>query len=83
MSQYDYEASRQIAAQDFPFYALIMAAMRKADTPNSRALRQAFPDTWAELDARYNAPGGKLPEEWAQEEASISATVTLEDPEGT
>jgi len=31
MSRYDYEISKDI---DYPFYALIMAAMRKADSFN-------------------------------------------------
>lgn len=61
MSLYDYEASKRLASQDPPFYALIMAAMRKADTGNAEVLRRAFPGTWEELWARYNAPGGILP----------------------
>jgi hypothetical protein len=40
-----------------------MAAMRQADTGNSIALEQAFPETAAELRARYHAPGGILPGE--------------------
>jgi hypothetical protein len=60
MSLYDYEASRRLPT-DTPFYALIMAAMRRADTANLALLREAWPDVWAELDARYNAPGGVLP----------------------
>lgn len=61
MSRYDYEASRQLAVNNVPFYALIMAAMRKADTYNLAALQRAFPATYAELKARFNAPGGILP----------------------
>ena len=60
MSLYDYQASKQIAQEGLSFYALIMAAMRRADTDNAHRLRVAFPDTWAELEARYNAPGGLL-----------------------
>jgi hypothetical protein len=60
MSFYDYAVSREINAEDYPFYALIMAAMRQADTENATLLRKAFPGKWAELDARYHAPGGKL-----------------------
>lgn len=63
MSRYDYEISRTIHAEQYPFYALIMAAMRRADTPNLQALCMAFPDVWAELQARYNAPGGVLTHE--------------------
>jgi len=58
MSRYSYEMSRQILADDPPFYALIMAAMRKADTPNLARLQAAFPEVWAELDERYWTPGG-------------------------
>lgn len=60
MSLYDYRASRTIDA-DAPFYALIMAAMRRADTANLALLQAAWPEVWAELDARYNAAGGALP----------------------
>lgn len=63
MSQYDYHAARELLVTDVPFYALIMAAMRKADTINTERLRSAFPETWAELEARYNAPGACLPGE--------------------
>lgn len=61
MSRYDYEASKQIASNDPPFYAFIMAAMRQADTENLRWLRTAWPAVWDELEARYNAPGGVIP----------------------
>jgi hypothetical protein len=60
MSHYDYIASKEIGAADPPFYALIMAAMRKADTPNAEKLSRMWPETWDELQARYNAPGGLL-----------------------
>jgi hypothetical protein len=60
MSLHEYQASKVISAADPPFYALIMAAMRQADTFNVERLRRAFPDTWAELKARYHAPSGRL-----------------------
>lgn len=63
MSYYDYQASKVIDAEDYPFYALVMAAMRKADSDNARALCHAFPSTWSELQDRYAAPGGFLPGE--------------------
>jgi len=44
-----------------PFYALIMAAMRGADTDNLDKLRAAFPEVYRELRERYNAPGGQIP----------------------
>ena len=60
MSLHDYHASAFLASQDIAFYALIMAAMRRADTRNLQLLRTAWPEVWAELQARYNAPGGTL-----------------------
>lgn len=57
-----YEVSRGLSS-DVPFYSLIMAAMRRADSMNAIALRTAFPEVWDELQARYNAPGGILPQE--------------------
>ena len=63
MSRFDYEASKTILAlEDWPFFALVMAAMRRADTDNMARLTQAFPEVAAELEARYWAPyGGTLP----------------------
>jgi len=60
MSKYDYEASKKIVEADPPFYAIIMAAMRRADTDNAVKLRNAFPEVWVEQRLRYNAPGGYL-----------------------
>ncbi len=60
MSHFDYEISKVIAVEDPPFYALVMAAMRQADTDNLEKLKVAWPDVWAEFYARYNAPGGLL-----------------------
>lgn len=63
MSRFDYEVSKHLAAEDHPFHALVMAAMRKADDENGDKLRAAFPLVWAELWARYHAPGGLLADE--------------------
>jgi len=60
MSLYDYRESQRISASDPPFYALIMACFRKADTHNLGKLRCAFPQAWLEFGLRYNAPGGRL-----------------------
>lgn len=60
MSHYEYTVSMALDNQNPPFAALIMAAMRKADTENFQALARAFPDIETELQARYNAPGGFL-----------------------
>jgi hypothetical protein len=60
LSLYDYRLSLEIAAHDPPFYALIMAAYRKADTVNQSKLRAAWPEVIAELEQRYHVPGGYL-----------------------
>lgn len=60
MSLFDYILSREIEEAAPPFYALIMAAMRRADSNNIVLLRQVFPDVYDELEARYHCPGGKL-----------------------
>ena len=65
MTRHEYERSIALDMADEPFYALIMAAMRRADTTNQRKLWSAFPDTWDELSERYNAPGGLLPSDQA------------------
>ena len=61
MSLHTYRESLRLNAQHPPSYALIMEAMRQADTDNTEKLRAAWPDVWAELYARYHAPGGCLP----------------------
>lgn len=64
MSLYDYQESKRIGAEGYQFYALIMAAMRQADTDNLTRLQAAFPWVWAELQERYNAPNGMLLEDY-------------------
>jgi len=63
MSIYEYKESQQISQGDPSFYALIMSAMRKADTKNNELLKRAWPELHAEMRARYNAPAGALSEE--------------------
>ena len=60
MSHYDYEMGLKISSKNYPFYALIQAAMRQADTDNAQRLKQAWHQVWDELQERYNSPGGKL-----------------------
>lgn len=60
MSYHEYKCSQKLATKDYPFYALIMTAMRQADSDNIELLKLAFPHVWEELTARYNAPGGLL-----------------------
>lgn len=60
MSLYDYQRGIEMYKNDEPFYAFIMAAMLKADSDNLFKLQRLFPETWRELNKRYNAPGGRL-----------------------
>jgi hypothetical protein len=63
MSLHDYRIGADLYAKHLPFYALIQAAMRRADSENVSKLKVAFPEVWAELYARYHAPGGCITDE--------------------
>lgn len=63
MSLHSYHVSRAIEERDPPFYALIMAAIRKADTDNLAKLTLVFPEVIEEFRARYNAGFGVIPED--------------------
>jgi len=54
---YDYKESLKIAANDYQFAALIMAAMRKADSWNLAKLKVEWPEIWEKLQELYNTPG--------------------------
>src|ERR1035437_10410087 len=60
MSRYSYKVSVELADQGAPFDSYIMAAMRTADSINFELLAEAFPVIRAELQERYEAPGGYL-----------------------
>lgn len=60
MSLYDYKVSQEIAAHDYPIYALIMAAMHKADIKNTAKLQVMWPDIFIEFNYRYWSGGGGL-----------------------
>jgi hypothetical protein len=60
MSLHEYLEGRRLAAEDHPFYALIFAALRQADTANAAMIRTAWPELAAEAQARYDAPGALL-----------------------
>jgi hypothetical protein len=68
--EHAYEESRRIHAETrgAGFYPLLMAALRAADSENLERIRAVLPDVVAELQARYDAPGGVLP---AEKEAEI------------
>jgi hypothetical protein len=63
MSLHEYQYAIELDKADAPFYGLIMAAMLRADGDNIVALRSIFPETYQELDMRYNTPGARLPGE--------------------
>ena len=69
MSLYDYEVGQRIVLKygDDEFYGLIQACMRLADTDNLQRLKIDWPDVWNDLERRYNAPGGVLPEDEEEE----------------
>lgn len=48
---------------DTTYEALLMAAMRQADTRNTHVFQRVWPDLWQELERRYHSPGGALPED--------------------
>ena len=58
MSLHDYKMGLKISAHDYPFYVLIQAAMRQADSENITKLRYAFPEVYEELIERRNSPNG-------------------------
>lgn len=64
MSRHHYECGKEIVAlkeeRGWPFYALIQAAMRLADTENQAKLAAMWPEVWVDLLKRYDAPGGIL-----------------------
>lgn len=61
MSRHDYEIGREPKLKDASFYGIIMGAMMRADTHNAGLLRSQWPDVWDEVQARYDAPGARLP----------------------
>ena len=63
MSLHDYRVSRALEHDGVPFFACVMAAMRRADSTNLAKFQRAFPDVWQELEKRYVSPGGLLSSE--------------------
>ena len=65
LSLTDYGAGKWATAEtsDTSFYALVTVLMRRADSDNLELLKEAFPNIYRDLVARYNAPGGILPGE--------------------
>jgi len=57
LSQYDYQMSADPGLRTPPFYSLIAAAMRKADSSNLARLKFMWPRVWESLRTWYNTPG--------------------------
>lgn len=70
MSLHEYQQSIELGKLNYPFYTLILTAMRDADSENLTKLRIAFPTVFNELIDRYNSPNGVLP--WEQKLASAN-----------
>ncbi len=66
MTRIDYHIALELKNSDTPFYALIMAAMMRADSENIEILKAGWPAVWRETQARWKAPGGALTGEWPE-----------------
>ncbi len=55
-----YRESQRPELAAVPWHSLLCALMRGADSNHATILRSAFPDEWRELQARYDAPGGRI-----------------------
>jgi len=62
-SHYDYTVSQELAAKDVPFYGLLFALIRRADTDNLEKINAEWPEVVAEFKRRYYAPGGLIDDE--------------------
>lgn len=60
LSLHSFHAGMELAKSDPPFYALIAAAMVKADTHNAELLRACWPQVFEDAQKRYNAPNGMI-----------------------
>lgn len=55
---YEYECSKRISAEGWPFYALLCAAFSQADSDNLARLQAAFPEEFEVFKQRYHNHGG-------------------------
>lgn len=67
MSLHEYRRAIELKRADEPFYALVMAAIMRADSDNVARFAEAFPETYYETLLRYNSPGGELGRDRAEE----------------
>lgn len=57
LSVFDYQESLRIEIRGAPFYAVLAAAMRRADSENLERLRFMFPIIYTDLERWRNTPG--------------------------
>ena len=57
LTKREYDLSIELAARRYPFYALLAAAVRKADTQNMALLSRAFPGVVRSLTVWMNTGG--------------------------
>lgn len=77
MSHHAYRVSAKLAQMDPPFEALIMAALRRADSGNAERIRAAWPEIADEAQARYDAPAGVL----ATDPDAVETLARMADPD--
>lgn len=56
----EYREGRIASAQGYGFYSLIEAAMRTADSEQIEVLRNAYPNVYADLMARYDSQNTRI-----------------------
>lgn len=60
MSYHEYRVSQLITSKGYPFYAMLFAMIRQADSNNLEKIKQAWPARYEEFMSRYHSPGGLL-----------------------
>lgn len=61
----EFKQGVQLLQNDTQFYALMFAAILKADSKNTLRLKNAYPELWQETWKRWDSPGGLLDHERA------------------
>lgn len=59
----EYQLSKSVTLLDAPFYSMLCALFRQADSENLTLLQETFPHELDTFKKRVNAPGGLLPGE--------------------
>lgn len=63
LDTYAWRGATDLFRADHPFAALIAAALHQADSTNAALIRACWPTLSETAQARYTAPGGRLPED--------------------